>query len=163
VIQQPQCAKPFSIFFFISGLAPAFAGEAAADIPHDGFWRTQMSRSILKVAAPDLALAISVIAASLAPSSSFASEQPTAFITAISVDNNGGPYVFLASGARTAKPSCATDDFWAISNPTGDNAKAMLANIMTAKALGRQVHVAGTGSCDTAHTTRERVSFITVQ
>jgi hypothetical protein len=122
-----------------------------------------MSRSILKVAAPDLALAISVIAASLAPSSSFASSQPVAVITAISIDNNGGPYVFLASGARTAKPSCATDDFWAISDPTGDNAKAMLANIMTASALGKQIRVEGTGTCDATQPTRERVSFIIVQ
>lgn len=89
-----------------------------------------------------------------------ASEQPAAKIQNISIDNGGGPYVFTATGTRTSKPACATDDYWAISNPASDNAKAMLATILTASALGRELWIVGTGTCDPVHTTRERVGYI---
>jgi len=75
-------------------------------------------------------------------------------------DNNGAPGVFSVNGARTTKPACATDDFWAIANPTTDSAKAMYATILTAQIAGRQVNVVGTGTCNSVQTTRENVSYV---
>jgi len=91
-----------------------------------------------------------------------ASDQQNATVSRLAIDNTGGPYAFLATaGTRTTKPSCAaSDDWWVISNPGTDNAKAMLAAIMTAYSLGRQVIVVGTGTCDSVATTREKVAFI---
>ncbi|MCW2404416.1 hypothetical protein M2336_001045 [Sphingobium sp. B1D7B] len=118
---------------------------------------------ILDVHASGLkSFALMLTAGCIPLSSAFASEQASATITLIAIDNNGGPYVFLAQGSRTTKPPCATDDFWAISGPTTDNAKAILANIMTAKALGNRVQIIGTGTCDTDQPTREKVNFIII-
>lgn len=91
-----------------------------------------------------------------------ASEQPSARITNISIDT-GGPYLFLATGSRTTKPACATDNYWAIPNPTSDNSKAILALLINARTNGISVMIVGMGICDTGHTTRERVAYIISQ
>jgi subtilisin family serine protease len=99
------------------------------------------------------------IAATIAPSPATASSQ-SGIVVYVVADNNGAPGVFSVNGTRTTKPACATDDFWAIANPTTDSAKAMYATILTAQIAGRQVNVVGTGACNSVQTTRENVSFV---
>ena len=83
-------------------------------------------------------------------------------ITAVSVDNNGSPYVFLVSGTHNGQPACATDAYWAVTNLGTDNAKSMVATILTAYATGRQVNVQGSGACPQGYP-REAVNFIIAQ
>ena len=91
----------------------------------------------------------------------YASAQEASRVTNLGADNYGGPQVFVATGGhRTAKPPCATDDAWAISNPSTDNAKAIYSTILTIFAANREVTVMGTGACDPAAPTRETVSWI---
>ena len=75
-------------------------------------------------------------------------------------DINTTPYAFVMAGARTAKPTCATDDAWSIPNPTTDGSKALLAGVMTARAGNRTLAVTGAGVCDPAQPTREMVQYI---
>ncbi len=74
--------------------------------------------------------------------------------------NSAAPYTVLMAGSRSSKPSCATDDAWAIVNPTSDGSKVLIAGVMTAKAGGRTLAVRGSGVCDATAPTREKVGYI---
>jgi hypothetical protein len=75
-------------------------------------------------------------------------------------DTNTSPYAFTVVGVRTAKPACATDDAWAITSPTTDGSKALLAGVMTARVGNRTISVNGTGTCDPTSPMREKVNYI---
>lgn len=47
----------------------------------------------------------------------------TGTVTAVSIYNNGGPYIFMLSGTHGSQPDCASDAYWAIriSRPTMQN------------------------------------------
>lgn len=98
----------------------------------------------------------------LLSSPALASSQ-TSTVGSIGGDNSGGAFAFWLTGTRTGKPSCASaDDNWVISNPSSDNAKALLSLILTAFAAGKTVIVQGTGACDATQTTREAVAWIII-
>lgn len=92
-------------------------------------------------------------------SSAFASNQEGTVVW-YAADINTTPYAFVVSGARSARPACATDEAWSIPNPTTDGAKALLAGVMTARAGNRTLAVTGSGACDPAQPTREMVQYI---
>jgi hypothetical protein len=84
-------------------------------------------------------------------------------ITYVSVDQSASNgYIFIVSGPRSTKPACATEDGWVIVSPASDKGKAIYATILTANAADQTVTVTGTNACDTIFTTREVVSFISV-
>ena len=86
----------------------------------------------------------------------------TGTVTAVSIDTNGGPYVFMLSGTHGAQPGCASDGYWAITSISTDNAKSMIATILTAYASGKQVYVEGAGTCPPSYP-RESVAFVIAQ
>jgi len=75
----------------------------------------------------------------------------------------GNPFVFSISGTRTAQPACAADSFWAIPNPTSDNAKGLLSLVMTAFASNKTIIVHGNGGCNATFTYREEVAYLMIQ
>ncbi len=83
-------------------------------------------------------------------------------VTAVSIDNNGGPYIFMLSGTHGSQPGCASDAYWAITNISTDNAKSMIATILTAYASGKPVYVEGAGTCPASYP-RESVAFVIAQ
>lgn len=93
---------------------------------------------------------------STAPAS--ASDQ-TGPVNWVGLDNTS-PYAFTLTGSRTAKPACATDDAWVIVGPSTDQAKAMLAGVLSAYGTGRTIQATGTGTCDATAPTREKILFI---
>jgi hypothetical protein len=95
----------------------------------------------------------------LVSGSAIASDQDGS-VSWYAADITTSPYAFLVLGARTPKPACATDDAWAIINPTTDGSKALLAGIMTARVGNRAVQVRGSGICDPAAPMREAVQYI---
>lgn len=54
---------------------------------------------------------------------------------------------FQHSGARSARPSCATMDRWAINYATPAG-QALLAHLFTVRASSRTVSIIGAGTCD---------------
>lgn len=113
-------------------------------------------RKTLKALVTTASLAFSFMTAS-----AYAGTQ-TGTVANVSVDNNGGPYVFFMSGTHSGQPACAQDGYWAINDISTDSAKAMLATILTAYALGRQVYVNGTGACSGGYA-REAVGYVIAQ
>jgi hypothetical protein len=122
--------------------------------PSKPFGAGNLLRRLEKV----LATAICGLAMPLA-TPALASSQ-TGLVGYVVPDNNGAPSVFSVNGSRTTKPACATDDFWAIANPTSDSAKVMYATILTAQIAGRTVQVVGAGTCNSVQPTRENVSYV---
>lgn len=59
---------------------------------------------------------------------------------------SGGLLFFNQTGARTARPACATQDRWVI-NGTTDGGKIIISTLLTAYAQGKQITVMGNGAC----------------
>ena len=57
-----------------------------------------------------------------------------------------GPFIFGQSGDRTAQPSCSTLNRWAVDTST-DAGKAMVAIILSAYSMRKQIVIQGTGDC----------------
>lgn len=57
-----------------------------------------------------------------------------------------GPVIFTHTGARTARPACATLDRWAIDTSTNAG-QALVASLLIAYAMSKQIIVNGTGAC----------------
>jgi hypothetical protein len=74
---------------------------------------------------------------------------------------SGGLLFFSHTGARTAKPACATQDRWVI-NGTTDGGRIIISTLLSAYALGKQVSVQGNGACGN-WTDTETVDYIIVQ
>ncbi|MCW2404396.1 hypothetical protein M2336_001025 [Sphingobium sp. B1D7B] len=104
-------------------------------------------------------LILGALYCSLASGLALASDQ-VAKVNAAGADSLGGPAAFLLSGSRSGKPSCATDDAWAIPQVPSDNAKALLSLVLTAFATDKAVQVVGSGTCPTDAATREAVAWI---
>lgn len=100
------------------------------------------------------------IAASLGNNAASASDQDGLVNWYAAEPNTSAPYAVLITGSRTTKPSCATDDAWAIINPTSDGAKVLISGVMTAKAMGQIIQVRGSGTCDATAPNREKVGYI---
>ena len=77
--------------------------------------------------------------------------------------DTGNPFVFTVSGPRNSRPACATDDNWAIPNPSTDNAKGLLSMVLTAFAAGKTISVHGNGNCNTTFPNREEVASFFIQ
>ncbi|PZU62756.1 MULTISPECIES: hypothetical protein [Sphingobium] len=105
-------------------------------------------------------LLLCAIAACLDNDAACASDQDGLVNWYAAEPNSSAPYAVLMAGSRTTKPSCATDDAWAIINPASDGAKVLISGVMTAKAMGRVIQVRGSGVCDPTAPNRERVGYI---
>jgi hypothetical protein len=70
-----------------------------------------------------------------------------------------GSIAVVLDGTRMTKPSCVTDDAWSLRSSSANSAMVLSA-IITAKALGKTVHIYGTESCDPDSPTREEISYV---
>lgn len=55
-------------------------------------------------------------------------------------------YVFV-DGTPSGKPACATASYWMVRDAKSEGGKLQIAALMTAKASGRDVTIAGTNAC----------------
>jgi hypothetical protein len=69
-----------------------------------------------------------------------------ALIDNIQVANDGRIIVTLV-GTRTSKPSCASFDYWLVTDEASNAGKAQLALLIAAHNAGHQVQIFGTGTC----------------
>lgn len=81
-------------------------------------------------------------------------------VTDVYVSSGTDGSAFQASGTRTAKPACATENLWSLENPSSDSGKALLAALLTAYSTGRDIEIHGTGTCNSMIPTRENISYI---
>lgn len=78
---------------------------------------------------------------------------------ALIANSNAAPAApdgILLTGSRTAKPACATDDIWAMTN-----AKTF-SFALSAYLAGRSITVVGMGACNASQPNREDVGYVTM-
>lgn len=69
-------------------------------------------------------------------------------------------FSFIASGARSSSPVCATAaNYWSVDLSTAQG-QAISASVVTAFATGKTINVCGTGSCSTSAPDRETVLYV---
>ena len=81
----------------------------------------------------------------LAPAA-HASEQ-AGRVTSVSVRASDGLILFYLDGTRTAKPACATLNYWMIKAENSEAGKRQFAALITARETGRQIKITGAGAC----------------
>jgi len=63
--------------------------------------------------------------------------------------SNDGLTWFYLSGTASGHPTCATNTYWILPNPSTEIGKRQLSTLMAAKAQGLPVTVFGTNTCTT--------------
>lgn len=91
-------------------------------------------------------LMVGCLAVACCAANSYASEQ-TGVIEQIYKRDSDGLLFIRVAGARTAKPSCATYNYFMLRDEASNNGKQQLAMLLMAKASGQTITIIGAGSC----------------
>jgi hypothetical protein len=73
---------------------------------------------------------------------------------------SGGAFIFYQTGTRTTRPACSTQDRWAIDVST-NSGQALVAALLTAYSMGKQIAITGTGTCTVWEDTETVYNFET--
>jgi hypothetical protein len=65
----------------------------------------------------------------------------------LEVRNTDGLIYFALTGTSTGKPACAVFSSWTIPNENSESGKKLYALVLSARASGHQLRVAGTNTC----------------
>lgn len=82
----------------------------------------------------------------LSSSDARASEQ-SGRVTDLVVRASDGLVLMYLQGARTAKPACATQDYWLVKAENTTAGKQQHATLLAAKLIGKNVRVVGGNQC----------------
>lgn len=82
--------------------------------------------------------------------------QQTGTVTLLAVANSDSPDAVVLNGTRTTPPACATDGAWSFKDAS------VISVILSAKFNNKSITINGTGACAAQHTTREEISYITI-
>ena len=68
-------------------------------------------------------------------------------VNALEIRASDGLIFFVLDGNRSAKPSCATRDYWMIRDEKSNAGKQQFAALLSAKISGRAILIRGSGTC----------------